>query len=94
MKACDICGKKADWLNKLHKDYATEDIEEVCDECLRTLNSHLDAVRRLQRKIFFTWMQRFMIGLKERFQHGSSEEAGYVRREETAGSGEAAGPQG
>lgn len=69
MKAtCDICGKEDMWIEPLVCEYTTEEVKGVCGECMRTLNKHLDDIRRLQRKILFTWMKRFIEALKDKYR--------------------------
>lgn len=65
---CDVCGKEKTWIEPLQSEYATNEVKVVCSDCLRILNSHFDDIRRLQRKILFTWMKRFIMSLREKLR--------------------------
>lgn len=52
----------------LVSEYQTDEIKDVCGQCLYEMNQHLAAVQKLQRKILFNWMKRFFIALREKYQ--------------------------
>lgn len=60
MKICDTCGKESDDLQTLRESYRTKDVKEVCPDCEKIINDQLYKVRRLQSKMTFSLMQRFI----------------------------------
>lgn len=65
--ACDICGKTGVPLQQLTAQYQTDKISDLCDGCVKETNDTLGKVRSLTQKLNYTFVQRFMIELKEKF---------------------------
>lgn len=72
--ACDICGDNNGSLTDLKSEYQTDKIKQVCSPCLRILNDHMWAVRRLENRVTKTWFQRFMENLRVKYQGEGSKE--------------------
>ena len=64
--ACDICGSNKESLTDLKPEYHTGTIKQVCSPCLKILNDHLWAVRKLESQVTKSWFQRFMENLREK----------------------------
>ena len=58
--ACDICGKGGVYLEPLREEYQTEEIKDLCPECLRVVDNHRDKVVKMQRKMTQSLVKRFM----------------------------------
>lgn len=66
MKICDICGKEKESLNILNLEYRTDDIKDVCDECLRDTNDQLWKIREVTTNMNEHWIKRYMSNLRIR----------------------------
>jgi len=65
--ACDICGKTGVPLQQLTAQYQTDKISDLCYGCMKETNNTLYKVRSMTHKLNCTFVQRFMIELKEKF---------------------------
>lgn len=61
---CDVCGKKCTGLTDLVSEYQTEEVKEVCHDCLAVLNKELDKIRKATRKIHFGWIKNIINNLR------------------------------
>lgn len=62
--ACDMCGKKGTDLESLNKGYKTDDIQNICPECVRIVNAHLWKIRGVTDGMCKTMLKRFMANYK------------------------------
>ena len=58
--ACDMCGKKGASLQNVRDCYATDDIQQICDDCVVDVNVHLDKLRGIGRTFTQRMLQKFM----------------------------------
>jgi formylmethanofuran dehydrogenase subunit B len=68
MTICDTCGKQCKDLNTLNDEYLVPEVAEVCNSCLKKLNTGLDKIRIAQNAIRRNMMKQFIINLKEQFK--------------------------
>ena len=70
--ACDICGKTGVPLQQLITQYQTDKISDLCSECMNETNEALGKIRSMTQKLNYTFVQRFMLVLKEKFSDGKN----------------------
>ena len=66
---CDACGKSlksSSDLNEIKKQYETDEVKEVCDECMREIDNAIVRINDYLFQIKQTQVQRFVNFLKER----------------------------
>ena len=49
VKTCDTCGDEVGKLHTLIDDYKSDNIVDVCDKCLKEINSTLYKISKAQR---------------------------------------------
>lgn len=64
---CDCCGKEDKFLNQLSPNYASDNIAEVCNECLGKLNKLLDSCLKAQVIQRTNFIRDFIQTLKKSF---------------------------
>lgn len=70
--ACDLCGKRGCYLNDLRDCYKTDEVQQICDECMREVNEQ----HRKTQKWAFALLERFMKRfLTEKFKAKQGEQA-------------------
>jgi len=62
--ACDICGKTGVHLEDLNAEYRTDDIQNICGDCSKSVNDHLWKLRVMSQKMNCVWLKKFMRTIK------------------------------
>jgi hypothetical protein len=62
--ACDVCGKTGRPLTDLIDAYKTDEIQQVCDGCAKTINKQLWKIRGVTSNIARDLLRRFMQQLR------------------------------
>jgi len=65
--ACDICGKKGTTLESLRDLYKTDDIQQLCPECISEVNTQLGKLQQMTFGMTETWLKRFMRNTRRKF---------------------------
>ena len=63
---CNICGKENVWTQPLTKEYESDTIKDVCDDCLRIANKHLEKLRQMTYQLNITWMKKFIENMRSK----------------------------
>ncbi len=58
--ACDICGAKDKALVSLRDSYKTAEVQQVCPDCEKELNTQLRKIHSITSNILVVWMKRFI----------------------------------
>jgi len=66
MKICDLCTKEGVALEPLKSDYATEDVKEVCGDCVYVINKHLTKTQSMAANIVTSIVRRFITEKKSK----------------------------
>lgn len=66
MKCCDLCGKRDCYTEDLLDRYRTDDIIDICSDCRKVVNEHLDKIRALSRKFEENAVKAFLMNLREK----------------------------
>jgi hypothetical protein len=66
--ACDLCGKSQSSyeLEDLRDCYQFSDVKVVCDPCRRSIEKHLDKVRKATHSILLDVMRAYIRSLKDK----------------------------
>jgi len=59
-KYCDTCKNEVNKLNELQKQWQTNTVVEVCDNCLKEIDNLLDSVIEAQRIQRISFIKRFI----------------------------------
>lgn len=60
MTKCDICHKETRDLADLREGYKTDDVQQICRTCERSVNDHLWKIRAVTDGFLKTAIKRFM----------------------------------
>jgi len=63
---CDICGKKGTTLESLRDQYKTDDIQQLCPECISEVNTQLGKLQQMTFGMNETWLKRFMQNIRKK----------------------------
>lgn len=70
MTRCDICGARGCTLIALRDTYKTAEIEEICPDCEKAVNSHLSKLQVMGHNIVRDLLGRFMAHLRSEQEGG------------------------
>jgi len=66
--SCDICGKNGVYLDVLREEYQTEEIKDLCPDCMQIVNDHLWKIKKIQIKMTQSLLKQFLSLLREKYK--------------------------
>lgn len=63
--ACDICNKKGAPLEVLRDEYSTDEIKDLCSDCVILVNCQMTKIRKLNHGFLKIMIAKFMSEKKQ-----------------------------